>query len=92
MAKNFDVAPEFPQNSKSKKSSADNPIKADEPSFPEQLFNQRQVRQMCGGVSDMTIWRLRKNKILLEPIVLNGRNYWKRSELVAFFTKLGAGK
>ena len=58
--------------------------------FPEQLFNQKQLREMLGGISDMSIWRLRGKGTIPLPIKFNGRNYWTRSQLEGFFASLEA--
>lgn len=48
----------------------------------------RTTRTLCGGVSDMTLWRwLNSSKLdFPEPIRINGRRYWRRSEVNAWLT------
>lgn len=58
--------------------------------YPEQLFSQKQLREMLGGKSDMSIWRLRSKGTIPQPIKFNGRNFWTRSQLVVFFSNLDA--
>jgi hypothetical protein len=51
------------------------------------LLNSKQVREACGGVDDVTIWRWRKNERIGFPApdaVINGRNYWYRSKVRHF--------
>lgn len=40
----------------------------------------RAVREACGNVSDMTLYRWIRSGVLPPPIVIRGRRYWKRSE------------
>ncbi len=56
--------------------------------LPEKLYTQTQLKHMLGGVSDMFIYRRRKEGVLPKPIVIGNRNYWKRSELLKFFETL----
>ena len=58
---------------------------------PETLISQRELRGMFGNVSDMTIWRWRRDGLLPEPIVINRRNYFRAREIVAMQARLAAG-
>lgn len=44
------------------------------------------VRQMCGGISDMSLWRWLDNPELNfpRPIYIGRRRYWKEAEIVAW--------
>ena len=51
------------------------------------LLNSKLVREACGGVDDVTIWRWRQNESIGFPppdAVINGRNYWYRSNIRRF--------
>ncbi|WP_189453901.1 helix-turn-helix transcriptional regulator [Cognatilysobacter bugurensis] len=41
------------------------------------------VRRQFGGISDMTVWRWVQKGLLPEPIKINGRNYWRESDVEA---------
>ena len=43
------------------------------------LIHDSELRRIAGGVSSMTIWRWRKAGILPAPLVINGRNYSRKS-------------
>lgn len=58
---------------------------------PETLIPQPELRRMFGGVSDMTIWRWRESKLLPDPIVINRRNYYRQSDIVAMQDRLAKG-
>lgn len=45
------------------------------------LISQPQLRRLLGGVSDTTIWRWRNAGTLPEPVIHNGRNYFRTSDL-----------
>ena len=44
------------------------------------------VRQLCGGVSDMTLWRWMANPELCfpRPQYIAKRRYWKEAEVIAW--------
>ena len=46
----------------------------------------RDVRNICGGVSDMTIWRWLNDPALNfpQPIYIARRRYWKEADIVAW--------
>ena len=54
------------------------------------LISQPQLRQIMGGVSDTTIWRWRNCGMLPEPVAINGRNYFRESEVKALQERLFA--
>lgn len=45
------------------------------------LVSQASVKKQLGDIADMTMWRWRKRGILPPPIVINGRNYWRQSQV-----------
>ena len=49
-------------------------------------LTQAQVKARYGGVSDMAIWRWehRPEVSFPRPLVINGRKFWKLSELETF--------
>jgi predicted DNA-binding transcriptional regulator AlpA len=52
------------------------------------LISQPRLRELLGGVSDMTIWRWRSAGTIPEAISINGRNYYRTSEIRAVQEKL----
>jgi len=49
-------------------------------------LNAAQVRTRYGGISDMALWRWLRDKDLQfpQPIRINGRRFWKASDLHAW--------
>ncbi|MCG8097263.1 MAG: transcriptional regulator [Candidatus Thiodiazotropha endolucinida] len=47
------------------------------------LLSSAQLRQIAGGVSDMTIWRWVKAGIIPKPKKIRKRNYWPKTETIA---------
>lgn len=43
------------------------------------LIHDSELRRIAGGISCMTIWRWRKAGILPPALVINGRNYSRKS-------------
>ena len=55
---------------------------AAEPAGTDALGTARQVKRHFGEVSDMWLWRrLRDDPTFPRPLVINGRPYWRWSEL-----------
>ncbi len=54
-------------------------------SLPEDfaLLSSRQLRELAGEVSDMTLWRWVKAGIIPKPIKINGRNFWPKHETIS---------
>jgi predicted DNA-binding transcriptional regulator AlpA len=52
----------------------------------EALLTSAHVKELCGSVSDMCIWRwLRDPRVQFpQPIKLNKRNYWRRGDIRAW--------
>lgn len=44
------------------------------------------TRDLCGGVSDMALWRWGRNKSLgfPEPVYIGTRRYWREAEILAW--------
>ena len=51
----------------------------------DQLIGRRQLRHLI-PTSDMTVWRWERAGIFPRHISINGRNYWRRSEVDAWLT------
>lgn len=44
----------------------------------------KEVRELCGGISDMSLWRWLNNPALdfPKPIYIGRRRYWRESEIL----------
>lgn len=47
----------------------------------EKRIQAAQVRSLCGGISDMTLWRWINDRDFPQPIYIGGRRYWKESDV-----------
>ena len=67
-------------------------IRATGTTDPEHDHNQHRriqaapVRQMCGGISDMTLWRWLDNPELdfPRPVYIGRRRFWREAEIIAW--------
>jgi predicted DNA-binding transcriptional regulator AlpA len=52
----------------------------------ERHIPANQVRELCGSVSDMTLWRWLANERLgfPKPKVINRRRYWREADVLAW--------
>lgn len=50
---------------------------------PDALIGGTEARRLAGGISDMTLWRWRKAGVIPDPLVIRGRNYWRRGDFLA---------
>lgn len=50
--------------------------------FRGRLIPQKTVRKLRGGISNMTVFRHVKKKLIPPPIVIDGRNYWTLGEIL----------
>jgi len=50
------------------------------------LISAATVRDLCGGVSDMTLWRWLNDRDMNfpEPVYIQKRRYWREAELGAW--------
>ena len=48
----------------------------------DRLIPQKTVRMLRGDISNMTIFRHVRKKLIPPPIVIDGRNYWKLGEIL----------
>jgi predicted DNA-binding transcriptional regulator AlpA len=46
----------------------------------ERLLSRRDLRRLV-SVSDMTIWRWERDELFPRHLVINGRNYWRLTEV-----------
>lgn len=48
------------------------------------LINAATVRDLCGNVSDMTLWRWLHNPAMNfpQPVMIQRRRYWQESEII----------
>lgn len=56
---------------------------------PHRLISASDVRQMFGGVSDMTIWRWLQDADLHfpKPIYVQRRRFWREAKLIEWIEK-----
>ena len=61
---------------------------------PRRCINAAGVRELCGGVSDMSIWRWLNDPALRfpKPIYIARRRYWREAEIVAWLDALAAAR
>jgi predicted DNA-binding transcriptional regulator AlpA len=52
------------------------------------LVSSSRVRERCGGISEMTLWRWRKDSNLNFPIpvTIRGRNFYDDDEIAEFLS------
>jgi prophage regulatory protein len=62
-----------------------------ETSIADRLINRRQLRELI-PVTDMTIWRWEKAGLFPRHLSINGRNYWRLSEIVAWLESQSADR
>jgi predicted DNA-binding transcriptional regulator AlpA len=72
--------------------SLDCTLPSDNVAYDKAYGTARQVRRRYGDVSDMTLWRWCQNKQLgfPQPITINGRRFWRWSDLTAWEKKRAA--
>lgn len=61
----------------------------------ERMITSAKVREFCGGVSDMTLWRWLNDPAMSfpQPIKIQTRRYWREAEIKAWLdAKTPAGK
>lgn len=56
------------------------------------LISQPKLRKLLGDVSDTTIWRWRSAGTLPDPVCINGRNYYRESQLQELQQRLFSGQ
>jgi predicted DNA-binding transcriptional regulator AlpA len=56
----------------------------------EKRIQAAALRQLCGGVSDMWLWRrLRDDPTFPRPIYVNKRRFWREADVVAWLEAQG---
>lgn len=53
-------------------------------SLDDPLETAAEFRRQMGGITQMTEWRWQQKYPELKPLKINGRNYYRRSQRVAF--------
>jgi hypothetical protein len=59
----------------------------------DMLLNTKQVREQCGNVTTMCLWRWQRDERVQFPgpdAVINGRNYWKALTIKAWQERISA--
>lgn len=52
---------------------------------PERRIQAQAVRELCGGVSDMWLWRrLEKDPSFPRPVYISKRRFWREADIVAW--------
>ena len=54
---------------------------------PHRRINAVQVRHMCGGVTDMTLWRWLRERDFPKPIYIGQLRYWREADVVAWLDR-----
>ena len=59
----------------------------------EKFIPISEVQEMTGGISDTTIWRMRRAKQFPEPVSISpNRKAWRKSEIEAWMNARAAGQ
>ncbi len=68
-------------------------IAADGPTVPlaDPLITAGTACDLAGGISRMTLWRWREAGIIPAPIVIRGRNYFRRGAFLAALAAADSG-
>lgn len=58
----------------------------------QQLITASRVRELCGGICDMTLWRWRQDPDLQFPVPLTirRRNFYRADEVAEFIERQAA--
>lgn len=54
------------------------------PPHPERRINALEVRNLCGGVSDMWLYRRMRDTDFPRPITIARRRFWREREVLAW--------
>ena len=57
------------------------------PPHPERRIMALEVRNLCGGVSDMWLHRRMRDSDFPRPIKISGRRFWREEEVIAWLKK-----
>ena len=59
----------------------------------EKFIPISEVQEMTGGISDTTIWRMRRAKQFPEPVSISpNRKAWRESDIEAWMNARNSGK
>ena len=50
----------------------------------EKRIQAADTRHLCGGISDMTLWRWINDRDFPQPVYIGNRRYWKESDVLAW--------
>ena len=50
----------------------------------EKRIQAADTRNLCGGISDMTLWRWINDRDFPQPVYIGNRRYWKESDVLAW--------
>ena len=58
----------------------------DESAHPQRRITAKQVCGICGGISDMSLWRWLDDPALNfpKPIYISRRRYWREADVLAW--------
>ncbi|WP_119460648.1 AlpA family phage regulatory protein [Rhodospirillaceae bacterium SYSU D60014] len=56
-------------------------------SLPDRLVPSRKVRQLTGDICEATLWRRLQRGQFPHPVKINGRNYWRASQIADWLEK-----
>ena len=58
----------------------------DHDSNPHRRIQAATVREMCGGISDMSLWRWLNDTAIdfPRPIYIGRRRYWREADIIAW--------
>ena len=61
---------------------------------PHRRINAAHVCELCGGISDMSLWRWLNDPALRfpKPVYIAKRRYWREAEIVAWLDALAAAR
>ena len=56
---------------------------------PDRRINSKYTRELCGGISDMSLYRWLNNERLgfPQPVYIQKRRYWREAEIVAWLDR-----
>ena len=57
----------------------------------DRLLTKKEVREICGGISEATFWRWRRDPEVKFPdaISFGGKTFWRQTAINAWFETLG---
>lgn len=58
-----------------------------EPPHPERRISAKQVRELCGGCSDMWLHRRLRDSDFPRPQLIAGRRFWREREVLEWLDR-----